>query len=419
MSLSDAKSVMVAVLAGAAGISLAVIWYKKMRHPRTPLLLSELNSFSNWNYRQFTRVDDNQGAQLSFHANQGEILEKLNCLIRNVEDLKEEIQNLKEAIPKLEEEVHSELRGEVVARRVSPAHRAAGRRRTERTREQSEQLSTEETESEGGYITAQSETDEDSEEEKLSSKAFNELTLSERHEELIPLLQQADNLHNDSESCKREGFALLFEKKNEYGNHSDFLWRLARAYGDMFDLATDKEEKKTLAMDGKSVALEAVTLNPQCPYSHQWFALMCGYLSEYETIQNKIKNGYLFKEHLDKAIELQPQNPLLYYLLGRWCYAVAQLSWIERKVAAALFGNPPSATIQEALHNFLKVEELQPQYSKFNYVYLAKCFNELGQRSSALKWCNEASSMPSVTKDDYLAEKELETLLPLLTAVRQ
>ncbi|MED6253040.1 Regulator of microtubule dynamics protein 2 [Ataeniobius toweri] len=122
-------------------------------------------------------------------------------------------------------------------------------------------------------------------------------------------------------------------------------------------------------------------------------------MAEYDTIQNKIKNGYIFKDHLDKAIELKPQDPLSYYLLGRWCYAVAQLSWIERKVAATLFGEPPSATVEDALKNFLKVEEIHPAYSKLNYVFLAKCYKALGQTDKAMKMCVAASSMNTISKE--------------------
>lgn len=31
------------------------------------------------------------------------------------------------------------------------------------------------------------------------------------------------------------------------------------------------------------------------------------------------------------------------------------MSWLEKKVAAALFGTPPTSTVEEALQNFLKV----------------------------------------------------------------
>uniref|UniRef100_A0ACB8GBQ3 Regulator of microtubule dynamics protein 2 n=1 Tax=Sphaerodactylus townsendi TaxID=933632 RepID=A0ACB8GBQ3_9SAUR len=90
---------------------------------------------------------------------------------------------------------------------------------------------------------------------------------------------------------------------------------------------------------------------------------------------------------------------------------VAQLSWIEKKVATALFGTPPTSTIYEALQNFLKAEEIHPGYSKYNYVYLAKCYKELGQRTNALKYCDSALSVLSVTKEDKEAEKDLEALL--------
>ncbi|KFP52178.1 Regulator of microtubule dynamics protein 2, partial [Cathartes aura] len=251
------------------------------------------------------------------------------------------------------------------------------------------------------YLTAHTDSEGDSEEEKGCMKSPNAIVKSEE-EELFDLLQQVDNLHKGSEDDKKEGFRLLLEKDDEYENCVDFLWRLARAYGDLFEMTTDAEEKRKYFS------------NPRNFQSNKWehlFAIMCGYMSQFESVQNKIRNGYLFKEHLDKAIELKPQDPFLYYLNGRWCYSVAQLSWIEKKVAAALFGTPPTSTVEEALQNFLKAEEMCPGYSKYNYVYLAKCYKDLGQKNNALKYCDAALSVLSVTNEDKEAQKDLEALL--------
>lgn len=48
-------------------------------------------------------------------------------------------------------------------------------------------------------------------------------------EDMLPLLQQADELHQGNEQSKREGFQLLLNNKLAYGSQQDFLWRLARA----------------------------------------------------------------------------------------------------------------------------------------------------------------------------------------------
>ncbi|NWJ06799.1 RMD2 protein, partial [Crypturellus undulatus] len=395
MSHFENKGLILGVMAGTAGISLFLVWYRKARKAGAaaagaPALLAALHN----------EAPSEQGAVMVLHGRQLQILEKLNGLLLSVDELKREVKSLRDAVPKLEELVRAELQARGDAQRVSPSHRAARRRKAEAAPGAAETTSSEEAESEGGYITAHTDTEGESEEEKGWVKSPDVERLEEE-KELLDLLQQADSLHKGSEDDKKEGFRLLLEKEEKYENCAGFLWRVARAYGDLFELTADAEEKKKYYV--------CVFL-----FSPLRFAIMCGYMSQFESVQNKIRNGYLFKEHLDKAIELKPQDPFLYYLNGRWCYSVAQLSWIEKKVATALFGAPPTSTVEEALQNFLKAEEMCPGYSKANYVYLAKCYKDLGQKNNALKYCDSALSILSVTNEVGIENDNLFSLTAVL-----
>ncbi|NXG53866.1 RMD2 protein, partial [Psilopogon haemacephalus] len=406
MSPFENKGLILGIMAGTAGISLMLVWYRKIRKPsaavRIPAFLDVGNRLNSVGLQD--EISNEQGAVMVLHGRQLQILEKLNGLLVSVDELKREVTFLKEAVPKLEELVRNELQGKGDVQRVSPSHRATKRRKGETASGATETTSSEEAESEGGYLTAHTDSEGDSEEEKKRMKSSDAAVKSEE-EELLKFLQQVDNLHKGSQDDKKEGFRLLCEKDGKYENSVDFLWRLARAYGDLFEMTTDAEEKRQYVSDGKQ-RKNVYTVPSECS---ETFAIMCGYMSQFESVQNKIRNGYLFKEHLDKAIELKPQDPFLYYLNGRWCYSVAQLSWIEKKVAAALFGTPPTSTVEEALQNFLKAEEMHPGYSKCNYVYLAKCYKDLGQKNNALKYCDSALSVLSVTNEVGVESKNLHS----------
>uniref|UniRef100_A0A8B9VNI0 Regulator of microtubule dynamics protein 2 n=1 Tax=Anas zonorhyncha TaxID=75864 RepID=A0A8B9VNI0_9AVES len=365
MSRFENKGLILGIMAGTAGISLVLIWYRKVRKPGAAVRIPDFTDVGNKlnSVGMQHETHNEQGAVMVLHRRQLQILEKLNDLLISVDELKREVKFLKEAIPKLEELVRDELQGKGDAQRVSPSHRAARRRKAETT-------------------------------------PAKEATIDN-------ILFMHCNLHQYAKLCKSHSdqfnySAVLYF---QYENCVDFLWRVARAYGDMFEMTADTEEKKKYVSDGKYIK------NYVCVFffSPLRFAIMCGYMSQFESVQNKIRNGYLFKEHLDKAIELKPQDPFLYYLNGRWCYSVAQLSWLEKKVAAALFGTPPTSTVEEALQNFLKVEEMHPGYSKYNYVYLAKCYKDLGQKNNALKYCDSALSVLSVTNEVGLLQLFVST----------
>ncbi|XP_023107718.1 regulator of microtubule dynamics protein 2 isoform X3 [Felis catus] len=227
------------------------------------------------------------------------------------------------------------------------------------------------------YITANTDTEEQS---FPVPKAFNthieELNLD-------VLLQKVDNLRMN-ESSKMESFELLCDHKEKFRDEIEFIWRFARAYGDMYELSTNAQEKKHYANIGKTLGEKAITRAPMNGHCHLWYAVLCGYVSEFEGLQNKINYGHRFK--------------------------VSKLSWIEKKMAATLFGKIPSSTVEEALQNFLKVEELHPGFSKSNYLFLAKCYIDLEQTDDAVKFCNLAVLLPCVTKEDKDAQKEVKKI---------
>uniref|UniRef100_K9IXN1 Regulator of microtubule dynamics protein 2 n=1 Tax=Desmodus rotundus TaxID=9430 RepID=K9IXN1_DESRO len=404
MPHSTNKELILGIMVGTTGISLLLLWYHKVRNPKTAMNLPKFLSLGNA-FDSVTLQDEmpnSQGTAAIFQGRQLQILEKLNELLTNMEELKEEIRILKETIPKLEEYVHGELGRKTTAQRISPQHRAR-KRRLATARSSGTSNSSEETESEGGYITANTDTEEQS---FPALKALNAYT---EELNLNVLLQKVDRLRTN-ESSKTESFELLYDHKEKFRDEIEFIWRFARAYGDMCELSTNTQEKKHYANIGKTLGEKAITRAPMNGHCHLWYAVLCGHVSEFEGLQNKINYGHRFKEHLNKAIQLLPEEPFLYYLKGRYCYTVSKLSWIEKKMAATLFGKIPSSTVEEALQNFLKVEDLHPGFSKCNYMFLAKCSVDLNQTAEAVKFCNLAMLLPCVTREDKDADDEVKKI---------
>ncbi|KAK2520490.1 regulator of microtubule dynamics protein 3 [Columba livia] len=374
-----------------------------------------------------------------------DVLQRLDLVLRNIAELRGDVEELRGSLQRLAADILGQVRSH-----LEETQRVTRRRRFPFPRERSDSVTsssiyftassgaatTDDGESEGGYTTANAESDYDRESERASEEGEDEASCAARGSpELAPeagplapeagplapaepwpgaglaqVLQQADRLHRGDACQQREAFQLLLNNKLAYAEQKDFVWRLARAHSDMCEITGDADEKRSYAAEGKEeleMALQKWGESAEC---HQWYAVLCGQLSEHESIQKRIQTGYVFKEHIDKAIELKPEDPKSYYLLGRWCYQVSHLGWLEKKTAAALFEAPPTATVQDALQNFLRVEELSPGFSKAGRVYIAKCYRDLGNSSAAALWLDLAAELPVATKEDAESERELEEM---------
>ncbi|GAB1286730.1 Regulator of microtubule dynamics protein 3 [Apodemus speciosus] len=408
---------------------------------------------------------------------QEKVLDRLDFVLTSLMALRREVEELQRSLQGLAGQIAGEVRSH-----MEENQRLARRRRFPFARERSDSTGSSsvyftassgatltDAESEGGYTTANAESDYERDSDKESGDAEDEVSCetvrmgrkdsldldmeaasspvfaamedgdSSGLEDVQLVLQQADELHRGSAQSKREGFQLLLNNKLAYGSRQDFLWRLARAYSDMSELTEEESEKKSYALNGKEEAEAALKKGDESAASHlcklrgcvfpsmaetfrakvllrsqPWYAVLCGQLAEHEGISKRIQSGFSFKEHVDKAIELQPEDPRGHFLLGRWCYQVSHLSWLEKKTATALFESPLSATVQDALQSFLKAEELQPGFSKAGRVYISKCYRELGKNSEAREWMKLAQELPNVTNEDSAFQKDLEELEVIL-----
>ncbi|XP_061855189.1 regulator of microtubule dynamics protein 3 isoform X4 [Colius striatus] len=248
-----------------------------------------------------TRVPDGAGDGVMYvpllaPEEQLDVLEGLDFVLRNIAELRREVQELRDALQQLAAQILSEVRAH-----LEESQRASRRRRFPFPRERSDSTGsssiyftassgaapTDDGESEGGYSTANAESDYERESEDGEDEVSGE-TVRAAHrdsldlvgedeaqlgsapspeEGLGQLLRQADRLHGGGERDKREGFQLLLNNKLAYAEHRDFAWRLARAHSDMCELAGDADEKRSYASDGKEeleVALQKWDQSAEC-----------------------------------------------------------------------------------------------------------------------------------------------------------
>src|SRR5688572_18383178 len=73
----------------------------------------------------------------------------------------------------------------------------------------------------------------------------------------------------------------------------------------------------------------------KCPLSNKKGIIViicCSRIGDFITTKEKIGNAFKIKEHALKAVELNPKDATSFVVLGTWCFNVASVGWLERKV---------------------------------------------------------------------------------------
>lgn len=199
-------------------------------------------------------------------------------------------------------------------------------------------------------------------------------------------------------------------RKNEFQGRVAWLWRMAKGHRLIALQTRDADKRKAELYKAIAYAERAVEKKPNSAEAHKWYGVAVGARSEFGTVQEKIRDGFTFKEHIDVAVRLSPRDPVLHHLLGRFCYEVSGLSWIERRAAAALFGSVPTASIEEALQHLLRAEELSKACWLENRYIIGRCYIDQKKYKEAIAWLDKAAKCPITSVQDEDIVKEIKAL---------
>uniref|UniRef100_H2Z224 Regulator of microtubule dynamics protein 1 n=1 Tax=Ciona savignyi TaxID=51511 RepID=H2Z224_CIOSA len=224
------------------------------------------------------------------------------------------------------------------------------------------------------------------------------------------VIEESDKLYN-SGGQYRELYDYL--KTHSDSKNSDILWRLARAGRDLAlkGDAVSNEEKKALiyeAFNSSKLALEADETNFA---AHKWFAITIGDVGDYEGTKVKISNAFIIRDHLERAIELNPSDATTLHCLGMWCFVFADMPWWQHKMAAVIFGTPPSATYKEAAEYFMQAERVDPNFYSVNLLLLGKTYMKMNDNKRAMLFLDRTIHYPVLNAEDEEAKAEAEILL--------
>ncbi|EDO34531.1 predicted protein, partial [Nematostella vectensis] len=212
--------------------------------------------------------------------------------------------------------------------------------------------------------------------------------------EITSIIEQLDKEYE--EAVTSEKFKESIEANKET-KEPEVLWRLSRASRVVADRTPDAAEKQTYVNMIKEFASRGMEIDDNNSGCHKWFAM--GLMQAAGGPQEKMKNVHIVKEHFQKAIDLNPNDPHAHHVLGTWYvtmmfFNLSDLPWLMRKMLNTIQSNPPKATYEEALEQFEEAEKLQPNFFGRNSLLLAKTHMRLKNLPKAKEFLQKAVDFP-------------------------
>ncbi len=163
--------------------------------------------------------------------------------------------------------------------------------------------------------------------------------------------------------------------------------------------APSKAEKRFLGTEALRLARESVEADDSNSQAHLAFAITLGKVSFLKAANERIKDSGAIRAAAERALELDADNDLAWFVLGRWHYELANLGAGTRFFAETFFGELPDATNERAVENLEAAVALDPKRLMYR-AELGRAYAKMGDEPKARRELEAALKMKPRDQED-------------------
>ena len=226
--------------------------------------------------------------------------------------------------------------------------------------------------------------------------------------DIAPRLAKVDAL--DSQGKNADALALCLDAEKLAPDDAEVLRRVAKQYAEAVLDAKGNAAKKAAADKSLEYAKRAVAADPKNALARLSLAICYGRAATVADGKTKIAYSKLIKEHADAALALDPNNDLTHFVLGSWCYEIANLGTLLRAAARVVYGAIPTATNQDAARFLERAVQLNPR-RVCNHASLGRTYAALGEKAKAQQSFQRALALPAGDKGDDIVKSNVREAL--------
>ncbi len=203
----------------------------------------------------------------------------------------------------------------------------------------------------------------------------------------------------DKQLRTREALTVYLDAEKAGTPESELLHKIAKQYAELMADTESKAEKRKLGEQAVDYAKRSVAADARNPKAHLSLAICYGRVASLLDNRTKIEYSRLVKDHVERALKLDPTDDYAWHVLGAWNYELANLNAVLRGLAGIIYGKLPSASNDKAVECFAKSIQLEPSRVA-HHIELGRTYAAMGKDDLARKSLERGLGLPSREKDD-------------------